>query len=307
MAGIDGVRVVRSPIHGYGAIATRTFELGDVIAAVEGVLWRAEALDDDTYALWIDDGWLYDMVCQTRWINHSCEPNAGIEAGYTEAGDAWAQVVARRPIAAGDELSYDYAFSVDEAEPCHCGTNTCRGVIADEDELRSGAPVLPPRQTVQSRPVEPTSVGAGIRVARSGVHGYGVFAIRDFAAGEVVSDVEGVLCADEEIVDDTYALWIEDGWVYDMVCPTRWVNHSCEPNSELEAGFGAAGQPWARIVAVRAIPANEEIAYAYAFPPELAEPCSCGAASCNGWIIDADGSRRERRQQAAQRRTTGGL
>ena len=50
------------------------------------------------------------MVDQTRFINHSCDPNADVDAGITDDGQAWAVIIALRPIAIGEELSYDYAF-----------------------------------------------------------------------------------------------------------------------------------------------------------------------------------------------------
>jgi hypothetical protein len=41
--------------------------------------------------------------------------------------------VAIRDIPAGEEITYDYAFVADVAEPCHCGASSCRGVIVDDD------------------------------------------------------------------------------------------------------------------------------------------------------------------------------
>jgi len=65
-------------------------------------------------------------------------------------------------------------------------------------------------------------------------------------------------------------------------------NHSCEPNAEIEAELDGNGGAWARVVASRPIRAGEEITYDYGFPQELAEPCSCRAAKCKGWIVDSD-------------------
>jgi SET domain-containing protein len=134
---LSGLRVVRSPIDGYGVIATRAFAPGEVIAEVDGVAWRDEDNLDDRYSLWIEDGLYFDMVDQTRWINHSCDPNAEVDTG-TETDDGkgvWARIVARRPIAAGEEIAYDYAFPAHLAEPCRCGSPRCRGMIVDEDLL----------------------------------------------------------------------------------------------------------------------------------------------------------------------------
>jgi hypothetical protein len=136
MGSIAGLRVVRSGIHGYGVVATRRFMIGDVIADVDGVLWSGAEDRDDRYSLWLDDDWFFDMVDQTRWINHSCEPNAEVEADLDpETQRGWARLIAIRAIEVGDEIAYDYGFTADVAEPCACGTRACRGFIVDEEEL----------------------------------------------------------------------------------------------------------------------------------------------------------------------------
>ena len=135
MAKIPGLRVVRSCIDGYGVIATRDFAQGELIAEVEGVPWRDGDPVDDRYSLIMDDGMFFDMVDQTRWINHSCDPNAEVEVGVDAEGGPWAQIVALRPVSAGEEISYDYAFAAEVAEPCRCGARACRGFIVDVDAL----------------------------------------------------------------------------------------------------------------------------------------------------------------------------
>ena len=135
MPRVTGIRVVRSPIHGYGVVALRDFAEGEAIAEVDGVAWREGENVDDRYSLRIEDGVYFDMVDQTRFINHSCDPNTWVEVGVTDDGQAWATVFALRPIATGEELSYDYAFPAHLAEPCRCGAVNCRGLIIDEDHL----------------------------------------------------------------------------------------------------------------------------------------------------------------------------
>jgi SET domain-containing protein len=135
MPRVPGIRVVRSPIHGYGVVAARPFAEGDEICDIDGVTWREGDGVDDRYSLWIDDGLYFDMVDQTRYINHSCEPNVKVCAGVTGDGEAWATIVALKSIAIGEEVSYDYAFPAHLAEPCRCGSERCRGLIIDEDAL----------------------------------------------------------------------------------------------------------------------------------------------------------------------------
>lgn len=129
---------------------------------------------------------------------------------------------------------------------------------------------------------------AGIRVVRSPIQGYGVVTTRDFAEGEVITEVDGMLMTEDDAIEDRYVMWLEGRWYFDMLDQTRWINHSCEPNVWIDGGFRESGEPWAHVVALRDIHAGEELAYDYAFAPEVAEPCACGAASCRGWIIDPD-------------------
>lgn len=151
MPPLPGLRVIRSAIHGYGVVATRAFLPGEVIAEVDGILWREEEEVDDRYSLWLNDGLYFDMVDQTRWINHSCDPNAVIDGDVDQGGRPWARVTALKPIAPGEEITYDYAFSADLAEPCSCGTASCRGWIVDPDELPRLEKILARRRAAAAR------------------------------------------------------------------------------------------------------------------------------------------------------------
>lgn len=135
MPAIPGIRVSRSRIHGYGVFATRDFATDEVIAEVDGVKVASETCENDDYCLYVDEHTLFDMVDQTRWINHSCEPNSGVDVEMDADGQVHAAIVALRPIRAGEELTYDYAFPEALAVPCQCGAARCRGFIVDEDEL----------------------------------------------------------------------------------------------------------------------------------------------------------------------------
>lgn len=138
---LDGLRVVHSKIHGYGVIALRPFKAGEVVCHGDGVLYLEDAEFDDTYALVVpgeDSGkgdlLFWDLACQTRWINHSCDPNSEVCSKWDHEADtlrAW--WVALRDIEPGEEITYDYAFIADVAEPCACGAVRCRGLIVDDD------------------------------------------------------------------------------------------------------------------------------------------------------------------------------
>lgn len=146
---VAGLAVIRSPIHGYGVVAQRRFTRGEIVLHGEGILYREDDQFDDTYALVLPTSDLpgqpgehiyYDLVCQSRWINHSCEPNTEVESAIDPAtGQPIAWWVATRDIEPGEELAYDYAFVGALAEPCGCGAPTCRGLIVDPDPAELAA------------------------------------------------------------------------------------------------------------------------------------------------------------------------
>jgi hypothetical protein len=77
------------------------------------------ALDDDEY----DDVMLF--------INHSCAPNVGFAGNVV--------LVAMRDVAAGEELTTDYALfdDYDGEMECRCGALECRRVIGGRDWQRA--------------------------------------------------------------------------------------------------------------------------------------------------------------------------
>ena len=141
---VEGLRVFRSPMHGYGVKAMRDFAEGDVLGDVEGVTWREGEWWDDTYTLRITDTVSFDMVDQTRWMNHSCEANSEIDLGLDENGEPWARVDAWRDIKAGDEITFDYEFSAEFAEKCFCKAPSCRGIIVRAEDFEAAKARLNP-------------------------------------------------------------------------------------------------------------------------------------------------------------------
>jgi hypothetical protein len=139
---LDGLRVVHSKIHGYGVVTTRPFRAGELVCYGDGVLYRETDEFDDTYALILPrddrdpDGEqvFWDLACQTRWFNHSCDPNSDVLSRWDDEQQtvvAW--WVALRDIPVGEEITYDYGFAAEVAEPCMCGAARCRGVIVEDD------------------------------------------------------------------------------------------------------------------------------------------------------------------------------
>ncbi|MBS0263011.1 MAG: SET domain-containing protein [Planctomycetes bacterium] len=58
-----------------------------------------------------------------RYVNHSCAPNAAVVEDT--------KLVALRPIAAGEEIFFDYSTTVSDGwtMACLCGTAECRGLV----------------------------------------------------------------------------------------------------------------------------------------------------------------------------------
>lgn len=135
--------VKTSPIHGRGVFALRAIEPGTAIIEYTGErisLEEGNRRRDDrdplnlTYFFTLNDGRLIDGAVngnEARFINHSCEPNC--EAIEHEDGSVW--IHSLRPIARGEELSYDYALiyegrhtvAIKRAFTCHCGAPSCSG------------------------------------------------------------------------------------------------------------------------------------------------------------------------------------
>lgn len=144
MPHLEGLKVVRSKIHGYGIVTLRPFKLGETVVYGDGILWHEDDEFDDNYALVYSDDHdeqeepnrYLDLTCQTRWINHACSPNTEVVTDLDEeTGEPYAYWVALRDIPVGEELTYDYAFSGHLAETCFCGSDACLGVIVDPNEI----------------------------------------------------------------------------------------------------------------------------------------------------------------------------
>ena len=146
-----------------------------------------------------------------------------------------------------------------------------------------------------------TKTGRRIQVRRSGVHGKGVFALQDIAAGDTVAEYVGEVISWDEAQErhphdpsqpnHTFYFHVDADRVIDANFggnASRWINHACEPNCETDEQDGRIF-----IIALRDIKAGEELNYDYGlmleerYTPKLkAEyPCWCGAPSCRGTLL----------------------
>lgn len=133
----------RSRIHDWGLIAQEPIEAEDFVIEYVGELIRPQVSDirerhyekmgiGSSYLFRLDDGYVVDATKRggiARFINHSCEPNC-----YTKIisvdGQKRIFIYAKRHIAAGEELTYNYKFPLEEKKiPCNCGSRRCRGSL----------------------------------------------------------------------------------------------------------------------------------------------------------------------------------
>lgn len=134
-----------SPMQGLGAFATHRIPAGTRLVEYAGEPLTPHAAETrypdvagarhHTFLFAIDDAVVIDAAVDgndARWINHSCAPNCD---AVVEEGRIWIESL--RDIAPGEELAYDYAFTLRERHtpaakrryPCHCGAGQCRGTM----------------------------------------------------------------------------------------------------------------------------------------------------------------------------------
>ncbi|KAF2353483.1 SET domain [Trinorchestia longiramus] len=109
--------------------------------------------------------------------------------------------------------------------------------------------------------------------------------------GEVVSEKEFKHRMQTTYANDThhYCLNLDRGLVIDghrMGGDCRFVNHSCEPNCEMQK-WGVNGQYRMALYALQDIPSGTELTYDYNFSlfnPAEGQECKCGSDHCRGVI-----------------------
>ncbi|CAH1155038.1 unnamed protein product [Phaedon cochleariae] len=95
--------------------------------------------DTHHYCLHLDGGLFIDghrMGGDGRFVNHSCAPNCEMQK-WSVNGQFRMALFALRGIEGGEELTYDYNFSLfnpAEGQECKCGSETCRGVIGGKSQ-----------------------------------------------------------------------------------------------------------------------------------------------------------------------------
>lgn len=131
-----------SDIQGRGLFAREAIPAGEIVAVKGGAIMDAAAfasirgqvspaeiqIEDDLY---IAPRGATEVEANILCLNHSCNPNVGVRGQIT--------FVAMRDVAAGTELTIDYAMidgDPNERMTCACGSLQCREVITGDDWRR---------------------------------------------------------------------------------------------------------------------------------------------------------------------------
>jgi uncharacterized protein len=132
---------VSSSIAGRGLFAVEPIRAGEIVAVKGGHIVTTRQLDElpdplPNSEIQIADG--LHLVALSRqeyepvmlFINHSCDPNVGFAGNVV--------LLAMRDVAAGEELTTDYAlFDDDDTQMiCQCNSPRCRKVIDGRDWRR---------------------------------------------------------------------------------------------------------------------------------------------------------------------------
>ena len=146
-----------------------------------------------------------------------------------------------------------------------------------------------------------SSLDALIWVHASAVHGKGVFATRQLAAGERVIEYVGEVISMAQAIarhphdpsnpDHTFYFHLDDGRVIDALHggnDSKWINHSCRPNCVPDEDRGRIF-----ILTRRLVFKGEELTFDYGLVSD--EPVSealkaryafrCGAKKCRGTML----------------------
>nr|CCA26782.1 histonelysine Nmethyltransferase putative [Albugo laibachii Nc14] len=138
----DRLKVCKSAIHGYGLFTKEALSEGQAIVEYQGELISQQVADvrealyeemgvGSCYLFRLDATTIIDATTRgnlARFINHSCDPKAFARSVIVENDKKKILIFAKRAIMAGEEITYDYKFPIEEeALRCDCGAPNCVG------------------------------------------------------------------------------------------------------------------------------------------------------------------------------------
>jgi hypothetical protein len=133
--------IKESHIHGKGLFAKESIAKGEVVAIKGGRIltkseWEVLEPELGSAEIQISDQFFIAPTHKEEregsmlYTNHSCNPNIGIQGQIV--------FVAMRDIAAGEELTHDWATTddLDYEIDCNCGSSQCRKKITGKDWMK---------------------------------------------------------------------------------------------------------------------------------------------------------------------------
>jgi len=145
------------------------------------------------------------------------------------------------------------------------------------------------RQSNGTPQINPRYACFKLKLARSSIHRWGVYAAETIPAGRKVIEYTGERISRREtkrrseVSEFTYLFTLDPYWTIDGAAGgsgAEYVNHSCEPNlvSRIVRGH-------ILYVALRDIKPGEELTIDYRFDKDVEKvTCKCGSAQCRGTI-----------------------
>ncbi|XP_023012167.2 histone-lysine N-methyltransferase ash1 isoform X1 [Leptinotarsa decemlineata] len=144
-----GIEKFMTEVKGWGVRTKQPIKSGEFILEYVGEVVTDQEFkermgtiytqDTHHYCLHLDGGLLIDghrMGGDGRFVNHSCAPNCEMQK-WSVNGQFRMALFALRNIEAGEELTYDYNFSLfnpADGQECKCGSELCRGVIGGKSQ-----------------------------------------------------------------------------------------------------------------------------------------------------------------------------
>jgi uncharacterized protein len=129
-----GSVIVADVRNGLGLVATKNFRRAQTIVKIPGrvvdagILWDRGGTFADNCFRFGPETYLDPRDGPGRFLNHSCEPNAGIRKANNQLF-----LVAAQSIAAGEEILIDYSTILGDDDiwtmRCNCGGTSCRKKI----------------------------------------------------------------------------------------------------------------------------------------------------------------------------------
>jgi uncharacterized protein len=153
-------------------------------------------------------------------------------------------------------------------------------------------------------PCEISSMALVVRP--SPIHSVGVYTTTAIRKGARVVEYDGPRITSEEAdrlyenAERTYLYGLDDGkTVIDGEGMGAYLNHSCDPNCEIDE---IKGRVW--IFALRDVAAGEELLWDYnLYDDDDPAPCHCGSKKCRGTMYSREWMAKMRRREARKKKS----